>query len=166
MRASSLHIGGAAAAASLRTDLVERGHMNEAAFTESYAVARLTPGTNHLALYAALGFRLAAWRGAALTLTVGTVPPSLIATAIATLYVRYSGHPLVAQGMHGARVGAVAVLVWAVACLARPLVRKHRMGGIAFAMVVLAVALTARVPVFLILLAAGVTGAIFFRRDR
>jgi chromate transport protein ChrA len=40
------------------------------------------------------------------------------------------------------------------------------MGGIAFAMVVLAVALTARVPAFLILLAAGVTGAIFFRRDR
>lgn len=140
--------------------------MHEAVFSESFAVARLTPGTNHLALYAALGFRLAGWRGALTTLTVGTVLPSLIATAMATAYVRYSGDPLVAQGMHGARAGAVAVLVWAVACLARPLVRKHRMRGIAFAMVVLTVALTGRVPVFLILLAAGVAGAIFFRRDR
>ena len=56
IRASSLHVGAAAAAAALRRDLVETGRLPSAAFDEAYAVARVTPGTNLLAMYALLRF--------------------------------------------------------------------------------------------------------------
>jgi hypothetical protein len=48
IRASSLHVGAAAAAAALR-DLVDSGRLPSGAFAEAYAVARVTPGTNLLA---------------------------------------------------------------------------------------------------------------------
>lgn len=40
VRASSLHVGAAAAAAALRKDLVETGRLASGAFDEAYAVAR------------------------------------------------------------------------------------------------------------------------------
>ena len=52
LRASSLHVGAAAAAASLRHDLIDDGSVAPADFDAAFAVARLTPGTNLLALYA------------------------------------------------------------------------------------------------------------------
>ena len=136
------------------------------AFNEAFAVARLTPGTNFLALYAALGYRLAAWRGTLITLASGTIVPSFIATFLAALYVRYAVDPLVAQGMRGARVGAVAVLLWAVIRLIRPPLEQRRAVGLMFASVVLALALFSRIPAFLILLAGGATGAVIFRREQ
>ncbi len=44
VRASSLHVGAAAAAAALRKDLVETGRLSSGAFDEAYAVARVMPG--------------------------------------------------------------------------------------------------------------------------
>ena len=64
VRASSLHVGAAAAAAALRRDLVDKGRLSASAFDEAYAVARVTPGTNLLAMYTLLGERFAGWRGA------------------------------------------------------------------------------------------------------
>src|SRR4051812_45524098 len=75
IRASMLHVG-SAAAVSLHADLVEGGLFENAAFNESYAVARLTPGTNLLALYTVIGYRLRGWGGAGLALTLATVLPA------------------------------------------------------------------------------------------
>jgi chromate transporter len=165
VRASTLHVGAAAAAASLRAELVDSGRIGEGEFNQAFAVARLTPGTVLLALYAGLGFRLAAWRGAVLALSVGSVLPSVIATAIAAAYVRYSGNPLVTLGMQGARAGALAVFLWAAVHLGRPLLRQHRARSAAFAIVVLAVTLTGQVPPFLTLLVAGAAGGVVFHRN-
>ena len=165
VRASTLHVGAAAAAASLRTELVDGGLIEEGEFNQAFAVARLTPGTILLAFYAGLGFRLGAWRGAVLALGVGSVLPSLIATSIAAAYIRFSGNPLVALGMQGARAGALAVLLWAAFHLGRPLFRQHRARSAAFAIVVLALTLTLHVPPFLTLLAAGAAGAVVFRSN-
>ena len=82
VRASSLHVGAAAAAAALRRDLVDQGRLSASAFDEAYAVARVTPGTNLLAMYTLLGERFAGWRGALTALTVGALVPALIAVAL------------------------------------------------------------------------------------
>ena len=63
VRASSLHVGAAAAAAALRRDLVDTGRLSASAFDEAYAVARVTPGTNLLAMYTLLGERFARLAG-------------------------------------------------------------------------------------------------------
>ena len=87
LRASTLHVGAAAAAASLREDLADQS-LTSSEFDEAYAIARLTPGTNLLAMYTLLGERLAGWRGAttALASLLSTAPrvrplPGLVDTS-------------------------------------------------------------------------------------
>jgi len=86
LRASTLHVGAAAAAASLREDLVEHGSLTSSEFDEAYAIARLTPGTNLLAMYTLLRQRLAGWRGATTALSAGIIIPAAISGAVAAAY--------------------------------------------------------------------------------
>ena len=163
IRASSLHVGAAAAAAALRRDLVENERLASAAFDEAYAVARLTPGTNLLAMYTLLGERFAGWRGALLALAVGTLVPSVVAVALGAAYVRYAEHSLANQAMQGARAGALAVFVWAIVRLLRPQLEQHRHRGILLAIATLVMALALPTPQFVVLLIAGGIGAAFLR---
>jgi chromate transporter len=165
VRSSTLHVGGIAAIAALKTDLVDRGRLSERDFNQSFAVSRMTPGTNFLAFYTAIGYRMASWRGALLALTVAAALPAAIVLALVSLYVGFAGEPLVARAMNGARAGAWAVLLWAVVKLFRPVLIENRLRGSALAVGVLAVALTGYVPAFFTLLGAGAIGAFLFRRQ-
>ena len=120
IRASCLHIGAAAAAAALRRDLVDNGPLPSHAFDEAYAVARITPGTNLLAMYTLLGERFAGWAGAVSALAVGTFVPATIAVALGAAYLAYAEHPMANRAMQGGRAGALAVFVWAIVRLIRP----------------------------------------------
>src|SRR5262245_39324607 len=157
VRASSLHIGAAATAAALRRDLVDGGALPPSAFDEAYAIARLTPGTNLLAMYTLLGERIAGWAGAFAALAVGTLVPTTIVVALAIAYVSYADSGFAADAMQGARVGALAVFAWALIRLLRPQLATHRVRGIALAVVT--IVLTALpIPQFLVLLIAGAIG--------
>src|SRR5688572_11701868 len=112
VRASSLHIGAAAAAASLRHDLVKDHGLEGRDIDAAYAVSRLTPGTNLLALYALLGHRLGGWSLAVQAVAVGALVPATVAVLIAVLYLEYPS-PLVSTFMAGARAGGVAVFLGA-----------------------------------------------------
>ncbi|MDQ3439682.1 MAG: chromate transporter [Planctomycetota bacterium] len=140
--ASTRHIGAASAAASLRADLASAGRITEAEFNESFAVARLTPGTNLLALYALLGFRVAAWPGAVSSLVLGTFVCGVIITIVAALSVAYGSEPAVATAMEGARAGALAVFLWAAVRLARPVLVANGTRALVFTAGTVAVALT------------------------
>ena len=163
VRASSLHIGAAAAAAALRRDLVDTGRLPGAAFDEAYAVARVTPGTNLLAMYTLLGERFMGWPGALLALAVGALVPAMIAVALGAAYVKYADYPLAQDLMQGARAGALAVFAWAVVRLLRPQIQQHRGRGIGLAVAVLVMTLVLPIPAFAILLIAGGLGAVFLR---
>jgi chromate transport protein ChrA len=163
-RASALHIGAAAAAAALRDDLVDGGHVDRAAFDESYAAARLTPGTNLLALYTALGYELSGWRGAVLALAAGTLVPGAIVIAITAAYVEHVSNAFVALAMRGARAGALAVLLWAVVRLIRPVLVEQPARGGALAVGVLVLSFTGVLAPLWIVLLAGAFGAAGFRQ--
>jgi chromate transporter len=165
VRASSLHVGAAAAAASLRRELVDKGRLSASAFDEAFAVARVTPGTNLLAMYALLGERLAGWQGALFALTVGASLPALIAVALGAAYVGYAGQPLAEASMQGARAGALAVFAWAIVRLGRPQLQQHRSRGVVLALATLVMTLLVPIPQFVILLVAGGFGAAFMRTD-
>lgn len=164
LRASSLHVGAAAAAAALRRNLVDQGRLSASAFDEAYAVARLTPGTNLLAMYTLLGERFAGWRGAFTALTVGALVPALIAVALSAVYVVYAADSLAQEVMQGARAGAIAVFAWAIVRLVRPQLQQHRSRGIAVAALTLVLTLLP-IPQFVILLIAGGLGAAFLRNE-
>ena len=145
--------------------LPDDGSVTGFEFDQVYAFARLTPGTNLLAIYTILGERLAGWRGAAGALLVGAAVPASIALAATALYVRYADHLFAARAMQGARAGALAVLLWAVVRLLRPQLQHQRTRGVILALVVLGLSLTARAPSFAILFIAACVGAVFSRRE-
>ena len=163
VRASSLHVGAAAAAAALRRDLVDSGRLPGTAFDEAYAVARVTPGTNLLAMYTLLGERFAGWTGALTALAVGALVPALIAVALGAAYVTYAGHALAREAMQGARAGALAVFAWAIVRLVRPQLEQHRSRAVALAITTLVMTLLLPIPQFVILLITGGLGATFLR---
>ncbi len=163
--ASSLHIGAAAAAASLRRDLVETGTVPDATFDRAFSVARLTPGTNLLALSVLLGHYYAGWRGALQALAIATVVPSIMACVAAAVYVRFAAQPVAASALQGARAGALAVLFWAVVRLLRPQFERDVARRALFAIGSLAIALTLPIQPIVLLLVGGGIGALFLRRE-
>ena len=163
VRASSLHVGAAAAAAALRRDLVDNGPLPSTVFDEAYAVARITPGTNLLAMYTLLGERFAGWAGAVSALAVGTFVPATIAVTLGAAYVAYAEHPLAHRVMQGARAGALAVFVWSIVRLLRPQLQQHLIRGILISIATLVMMLSLPIPQFGVLLIAGGLGAAFLR---
>ena len=165
IRASSLHVGAAAAAAALRRDLVDGGRLPSEAFDEAYAVARVTPGTNLLAIYVLLGERFAGWSGALVALAVGAFVPAIIAVFLGAVYVQYSSYPVAREAMEGARAGALAVFAWAIVMLIRPQLQVHRSRGVAVAAATLLMVLFIPIPQFLVLLITGGLGALLLKTD-
>ena len=163
IRAASLHIGAAAAAVSLRRDLVETRVVSPDDFSRCFAIARLTPGTNLLAFYVALGYRIAGWLGASTALFVGTIAPAAFTAAIAMRYVINSSNPLVSRFMDGAKAGALAVLVWGVVRLVWPVLQQYRGRGIAVVLGALALGISGALSPFFVLVIAAVIGVFILR---
>ncbi len=79
-------LGGLASMELLRRSLGARGWMTDEGHALFVAISRLTPGTNILAYCVALGWQLAHWRGALISLAAASIPASiLIALLSATL---------------------------------------------------------------------------------
>ena len=165
VRASSLHVGAAASAAALRRDLVDSGRLSSETFDEAYAVARITPGTNLLAMYVLLGERFGGWIGALTALGLGALVPAVIAVLLGAIYVAFSGHPIADRAMQGARAAALAVFIWAIVRLVRPQLQRHRGRGLAIASVTLLMTVALPIPPFAILLIAGGLGATLLKGD-
>lgn len=162
LRASSLHIGAAAATAALREELVADRRLAPREVDVAYAVSRLTPGTNLLALHAQLGRRIGGWPLALGAVTVGAVVPAIFAVAIAAAY-QHSQSPAVAALMAGARAGGIAVFIGAALRLLKPQMADHPRMAASVAAGASLLAWLVPVSPFVILLLAGVAGAFIFR---
>ena len=160
-RASGFHIGAAAAAASLRHDLAKDHRVEAHDIDAAYAISRVTPGTNLLAFYAALGHRIGGWPLAIQAVAVGALVPALVVVVLAFFYTEYT--PVVATFMKGARAGGVAVLLGG----AVRLLKLQMTGKVRTAMVLAAAAFLAAwflpVSLFVVLLLAGASGALWLR---
>lgn len=165
LRASSVHIGGIATQSWLRTMLVDTGRLAADDFNRAFAVARLTPGTNLLAFYVALGHKVARWRGALACLSVATLVPGTIAAVLGVLYVRYAAAAGVDRFMAGAQAGAVAVLFWTAARLLTVTTAERPARGTVLALGAAAVVWSGAVTPVVILLAAAALGAVFLRGE-
>lgn len=159
LRASSLHIGAAAATASLREELTANGDVTTQEVDAAYAVSRITPGTNLLALYAALGHRLGGWNLAIQAVLVGACVPALVAVIVAYVY-QHNDSSVVSALMRGARAGGVAVFLGAAIRLLKPQVKNHPKAGSAMAVLVLVAAIALPERVFPVLVVSGVVGAL------
>lgn len=87
----------------------------------SYALARLTPGTNVLAYCAGVGWKMRGVGGAVAALIASSVPCSIMAVLITALYESLIKQRAVMIAMHGAIAAAIAVMFATGWTIIRPL---------------------------------------------
>lgn len=124
------------------------------------AIAEMTPGPIAVNTATFVGFRLAAVAGSAAA-TLGVVAPSaLVVTVLAVLLRRYKSVPWLNTFFIGVRPAVIALIAHAGLSVARASVRDTASLGILA--VSLALTLGTSINPILILVAAGVAGAIIF----
>jgi len=144
--------------------LVESHRVESHEIDSAYAVSRVTPGTNLLALYALLGHRLGGWKLSVQAVAVGAFVPASVAVLLAFLYTA-STSSIVAAMMTGARAGGVAVFLGAAVRLLRPQFSNRPRVAIALAAGTFLVGWMTPISPFAVLLMAGAIGAVALRTE-
>lgn len=162
-RATITHVGATAIATALRHDLTRHDYLSDDEFNSAYSAARLTPGTTMLALYVALGHRLAGWRGAGMALGAGLVVPAAIVVALSLLYSRYQTIRIAQQAIEGANVAVIAILIGSSINLVRPLMQRHGLRALVLAASVTVLTASTSLPAFAIIVLAAILGSWLLR---
>jgi chromate transporter len=154
--------GGTATIAVIDRELIERHQLirrDQAAL--SFALARLTPGTNLLAYCTGTGWLARGLPGAIAALIASSLPCSLAVVLVTVLYDWSIRKPLVATAMHGAIAAAVSVMLatgWTIVRPYRATLSRKRLGLLLGSSCALA---AWRVSPLTILLAAASIGFFF-----
>ena len=155
--------GGSATTAVLHRAIVdERALVAPDRFALIYALARLTPGTNLLALCTGLGWQMRGWRGALTALIAASVPCSFIVVAVTYFFEQWSQNRLAQLSIRGAVAAAVGITVITCWTISKPYLKSRHwfraaaIGGSAFALAALSGIQPIRV-----LLAAAVVGLLW-----
>jgi chromate transporter len=110
--------GGSATTAVIHGEIVDGRHwVSEEQFALSFALGRLTPGTNLLAFCTGIGWLLRRGYGAAVTLLAASIPCTAIVIVVTALFGRWQENPYAQAAIKGAIAAAVAInkTVWTIA---------------------------------------------------
>ena len=155
-----------------RTVVDEQNWLDEAEFSRINALCHVTPGINLIALTVLIGRRVRGWPGVCVSLAGLLLPSTLITVLLTAGYARVRDVPAARAALqHGIVPATVGLGLLTAERLARPLLQASRSEGKASLLLSLsllagsafAVALW-NVPVFLLLFAAGASGALFHAR--
>jgi chromate transporter len=147
----------------LRRSLGVRGWMTDEGHALFVAISRLTPGTNILAYCVALGWQLAHWRGALVSLAAASIPASILIAVLSASLTRIDQLPIVRAIIAIALIVATLLVLATAWNLLRPYIKggnANRTGIIAAIVIVLALI---NVTPVRILLVAAVFGVITSR---
>jgi chromate transporter len=154
--------GGSATTAVLHRELVTKRHwLNDDCFTLSFALARLTPGTNVLAFCTGVGWLLRRLPGAVVALLAASIPCAIMVTMLTALFSSWQDNQLAQSAIHGAIAAAVAITVKTCWTIAKPHFKGHArlrvvlVGAAAFLLYVIAA-----IPAIEVLLLAAAIGAL------
>jgi chromate transporter len=153
--------GGSAIIPQMHADVVERFHwITSAEFSRFYALGRLAPGPT-TTMAALVGYRVAGLAGAGVAALAVFVPAGIVVFALGRLWDRMHSHPWrdpVARGIAPVVLGLIWASVWTIG-------RGAIDGWVTVAIAVAAAVLMLRTTwnQSLMILVAGVLGAIIFR---
>lgn len=153
--------GGSATTAVIHRELVDkRRWLNEDRFALSFALARLTPGTNLLAFCTGVGWMFRRLPGALVALLAASIPCTLMVVIVTVLFRRWQDSWSVQAALHGAIAAAVAITAKTSWTIARP----HFKGGARLRVVTIGAAAfglyaVGGIPPIDVLLLAGAAGA-------
>lgn len=152
--------GGSATIATLHREIItKRAWVTQQQFDLSYALSRLTPGTNLLAFSTAIGWLVSGWEGAVVVLLASSIPCSLLAVLLTAVYQSWTRHPLAVVALRGALAAAVGIVAATAWTLIRPHIKEaNKVKIAAFVVGAFLLAAVFRVTPIPILLFAAVIG--------
>ncbi len=159
LKASLLSTGGLGNLPFLHKDLVNLGWAKEADFITAIAVGQVSPGPTGL-WSISLGYLIFGWLGAGLA-TAALILPPLLALVVSTFYSRIESRPAVQDFTRGLGLGVVGLTFTVALGLAGSAVQDWT--GAAIALGALALVMSKRVPVILVLVLAAVIGLVVYR---
>ena len=113
--------GGSATTAVIHGEIVgKRRWVSEEQFALSFALGRLTPGTNLLAFCVGIGWILRRWSGAIVALLAASIPCTAMVVVLTALFSRWQENPYAQAAIKGAIAAAVAITVKTVWTIAHP----------------------------------------------
>ncbi len=155
-------LGGIASMELLRRSLGTRGWMTDEGHALFVAISRLTPGTNILAYCVALGWQLAHWRGALVSLAAASIPASILIALLSATLTRIDQFPIVRAIIAFALIVATLLVLATAWNLLRPYIKGGnavRAGIIAAIVIVLALMNVTPVRILLVAAVFGVVMA-------
>lgn len=156
LKASLFSTGGMGNLPSLHADLIPRGWATERQFAESLLIGQVAPGPNGLWVIS-LGYLSDGLRGALFALVAITLPPLLV-LVIDRLYRRAQNHAAVEGYVRGLSLAVCGVSIVIMAQLFYNIGLDVR--NIVIALVAIALTLTRRVPLLVILALAAIAGIV------
>ena len=151
--------GGSATIAVLKHQIVDkRAWIDRDEFDLSYALSRLTPGTNLLAFCTAAGWTTRRWLGALVALLASSLPCSLLAVLVTVFYGELHDSVYFQAALSGALAAAVAIVVATAWVFAEPHVKAAPWKAAAVVPAAVALSLGAGLSPVQVLLAAAAVG--------
>ena len=152
--------GGSATTAVIHGEIVgKRRWVSEEQFALSFALGRLTPGTNLLAFCVGIGWILRRWAGAVAALLAASVPCTIFVVVITALFARWQENAFAQAAIKGAIAAAVAITVKTVWTIAHPHFRPgNRVRVVVIGAAAFALHAFAGISPIDVLLLAGVIG--------
>ena len=117
-------LGGHASMELLRRTLGARGWLTDEEHALLVAVSRLTPGTNILAYCVALGWQVARWDGALVSLAAASAPASVVIALLSATLVQVDQLPIVRMAIAVALIVAAVLVLSTAWQLLRPYVKE------------------------------------------
>nr|WP_204115157.1 chromate efflux transporter [Shimia biformata] len=164
-RIGLLSFGGPAAQISLmHKELVEdRPWMEEKQFLGALSFCMLLPGPEAMQLATYSGWKLRGWPGGLIAGLLFVLPGAAVIFLLAALYVRFGPLPLVQDGFLGVKAAVVAIILTALVKLWKKVL--HGWPNRLIALFSLAALFTGALPFPLVILIAGLAGAVMGGRD-
>lgn len=154
--------GGSATIGALHGEITtKRKWVTQQQFDLSYALSRLTPGTNLLAFATAIGWLTGSWYGAVVVLVAASIPSALLAVLLSAVYQSLTDHPLAMIALRGALAAAVGIVFATAWTIVRPHFKKSStLKIIAFAVGAFLLATSFDQSPIRILIAAALVGVV------
>jgi chromate transporter len=104
--------GGQPTMAALQREFVDRyGWLSSEEYGLSFALARLTPGTNIVAFCAATGWQILGWAGALVGVLAPTFPSAVIAVLFTVGYETWRSNPVALAAINGTIAGVAGMML-------------------------------------------------------
>jgi chromate transporter len=160
LKASLLSTGGMGNLPFLHNDLIGLGLAQESDFIKAIAVGQLSPGPSGL-WSISLGYLTFGWVGAVLALAALTLPTLLI-VGVQAVYSQIEKHPMTQDFSTGIALSIVGLSLAVTASLVNASIVD--IGGVLIALGAMALGLSKKVPIVVILLLSAVVGVVIYGR--